>query len=253
MHLPAFRADRTRTDPTNNLVSTADTINKMIVLVQQNLNSPIIQNVLDRIFKQIDDSRGEPGYQPSEVEFCRAVFWWVKHHIHFDSDESALQRLFGIQDLEDGKELLLSPSFLLQMEHPTGDCDDFSTLIATLLIAGGVQGVHFCTIAADSNDPTAFTHVYVKVVDGYGNQFPLDASHGQYPGWETSVQYKQANWTVPSPITHTQTNPVSSPAPDTSADTTFSNLQPLVQNFLIQEIPFVSQFVNNPFLSAIGL
>lgn len=74
-----------------------------------------------------------------------------------------------------------------------GDCDDFVTYGASLLIALGVP-VAFATVAADagSND---YTHVYL-VAYPLGMRTPLDLSHGQYIGWETQNVSRLREWPV---------------------------------------------------------
>lgn len=189
-YLPEYQAEVTRTNPTDNLVSTLDTISKMIGLVNDSASSPIV------IQTAIDIVSGIGKSKPTEMDLIRGIFWWAKHHIHFKEDEQALVQDFGIEDLGTGKELLLSPPYLLSMPQPTGDCDDFSTLIATLLKISGFKRVGFRTIAADRLDPRCFTHVYVIVTLLSGELFPLDASHGGFPGWEHDGIFKQHDWWI---------------------------------------------------------
>jgi transglutaminase-like putative cysteine protease len=113
------------------------------------------------------------------METVRAIYWYVKRHLTFCSDESLLAAQFG---LGPDKELLISPLVLLQMPTPMGDCDDYSLLLASLLKALLVP-VKFVSVAVDEAEPWRFSHVYVKaMVDG--GWLALDASHGSYPGWE---------------------------------------------------------------------
>lgn len=235
MYLPPYAAESVRTNPYDNLTSTTDTINKMIGLVQQNVSSPTIQKALDEIELGL-------GNNTSAEDWCRGIFWYVKKHVKFATDEHTLVQDLGIQDLEDGKELLFSPSYLLQMPTPTGDCDDFSTLIATLLIAAGVQQVFFCTVAADSKDPSAFTHVFVRVMLSNGKMLALDASHGQYPGWETKNQFKQINWPIP---VATPVIPVSSTTPTTTTnDTVKDYAQGYATQLAMSQIPVASDVLS---------
>lgn len=189
-YLPDYQTEIVPTNPRDNLVSTVDTINKMVVLVKESLSSPIVIQTAEGIVAGIGKTT------PTEWDLVRAVFWWCKHHITFKEDEWALVQDFGVSDLGTGKELLLSPSFLLSMPKPTGDCDDYSTLIATFLKLMGFQRVGFRTIAADPFDPNCFTHVYVVVQLSNGHFYTLDASHGAYPGWESEVIFKKHDWWI---------------------------------------------------------
>lgn len=81
-----------------------------------------------------------------------------------------------------------------------GDCDDFSCYLAALLKANGI-GCAFVTVGADERVPTQFSHVYVVAYPvndaGQVERLPLDASHGEYPGWEVPNQYgKYKEWPV---------------------------------------------------------
>ncbi len=189
-YLPEYQAEVVPTNPRDNLVSTVDTINKMIVLVNESVGSPIVIQTAMQIVAGIGK------HSANEMDLIRGVFWWCKHHVMFKEDEAALMQDFGVENLGTGKELLLSPPYLLGMPQPTGDCDDFSTLICTLLKCMGFKRVGFRTIAADSLDPRCFTHVYVIVQLQDGRFYPIDGSHGPYPGWESEVIYKKHDWWI---------------------------------------------------------
>ena len=189
-YLPEYQAEVVATNPRDNLVSTIDTINKMIGLVQESVGSPIVIQTAMGIMQGIGKQ------QPTEMDLLRGVFWWCKHHISFKEDELALVQDFGVENLGTGKELLLSPPYLLGMPKPTGDCDDYSTLICTLLKVMEFKRVGFRTIAAHSLDPRCFTHVYVIVQLGDGSLYPLDASHGPYPGWQSETIFKMHDWWI---------------------------------------------------------
>lgn len=187
-YLPSYEAETTSTNPTNNYVSTTDTIAKMVQLVMESISSPLINSVGEQILQAIGKQN------PTQMDIARAVFWYAKHHVQFKEDEYSLIEDFGITDLGTGKELLLAPAFLLSMQVPKGDCDDFSTLIASLLKVLRFRKVGFRTVAADKHDPKLFTHVYVITEMGDGNVFALDGSHGMYPGWEVQTIYKYHDW-----------------------------------------------------------
>jgi hypothetical protein len=81
-----------------------------------------------------------------------------------------------------------------------GDCDDFSCYLAALLKANGIA-CSFVTVGADDRVPNQFSHVYVVAYpvdeNGQAERLPLDASHGEYPGWEVPNQFgKYKEWPV---------------------------------------------------------
>lgn len=208
MH-PAYLTSEVATSPHSNLASTQDTIAIMQQLVTESLPTPQIAQVAHTIALSLN-----PNSRSTE-DICRKVFWWVKSHTRLVEDEWTLVDRLG-HSREDllygpGKELLLSPAYLVLQDDAErqGDCDDFSTLAATLLIRLGVPrtNVYFITIATDAQAPMDFTHVYLKVrtPDINGQAFrwtdasavpmmALDCSHGKYPGWETKDRYNEMLW-----------------------------------------------------------
>jgi hypothetical protein len=142
------------------------------------------------------------GYSPREC--VRRVFWWVKRNVRFQEDDSIMSRIFGIDpNLNGGRDFLITPDLLLAMNPPMGDCDDFSMLVASMLICLGFIREFgrgwFVTIAADERDPDSYTHVYTKWYCADGSENPyiyIDASHGEYPGWESPKIFKKREWEI---------------------------------------------------------
>ena len=93
-----------------------------------------------------------------------------------------------------------------------GDCDDFSMLLASMLVGSGLPvDVYFTTVAVDDAEPNRWSHVFVKTVfeDDQGNHrtdnqknkrqekvYCLDGSHGAYPGWTTEGIHRLKDWPV---------------------------------------------------------
>lgn len=98
-------------------------------------------------------------------------------------------------------EVLIRPADMSQMDQTggirTGDCDDFSMWLCSVLYAAGVPA-NFATAAAE-RDHENFSHVYVVAYplgqDGVRVRVPVDASHGQYPGWECPAK-RRAEWNI---------------------------------------------------------
>jgi transglutaminase-like putative cysteine protease len=188
-----YSIETVATDPRLNHVSTKDTIVKMCQLVRENLGLPTVSAVAAGILAKTGKAT------PSDIDIIRGTYWWVKQNIRFTEDNDIILSQLGITNLGSGKELLLSPEFLLlQLPNAVGDCDDFSTLLVTLLMQNGVMNNYFCTIAADKYTPDDYTHVYVKTISADGRVISLDTSHGMYPGWETRNIYKSTDWSVVS-------------------------------------------------------
>lgn len=135
-----------------------------------------------------------------QLSLVESAWWWVKRNVQFTQDEeSAVAGGFG----SDVIEILIRPRDMIQLCRTggcrrMGDCDDFSMLLASLLIALGIPAgdVFFRTVAADGRDPNRYSHVYVAARIN-GVMVPLDASHGTNPGWETVNKFgKREDWPV---------------------------------------------------------
>lgn len=197
---PAYAVSEVATNPHSNFVSTRDTISLMRQLVTESISTPQIEALAQKLSMSI----GRVGRTPTTEEIARKVFWWVKTNVRLVEDEWILVDQLG-QDREEilhssGKELLLSPAYLVLQNGADrqGDCDDFSTLTATLLIRMGIPraNIYFCTVAADPVEPRNYSHVYVKLRREDGMFIALDCSHGSYPGWETQERYSEMLWPV---------------------------------------------------------
>lgn len=159
---------RLHTNPLYNDVSTADTLQQMRRVAGISANSPLVRGVANHCL------------QSTVMGTVRRLYWWIKSHIRFESDENILAAQFGIGPTE--ADLIIAPDILLQMPQPMGDCDCLSTLFASLLRSLLIP-CRFVAIAADEIEPNRWSHVYLKaLVDG--QWLPLDVSHGSYPGWE---------------------------------------------------------------------
>jgi hypothetical protein len=174
------------TNPIDTDISTVDTIHQMIAIAKVSSHSPAIIHVVDSLLYNLPKN-------PSNLDLVRAIFWWIKNHVKFVSDESILGSELGYKDLN--QELLIPADTLLHMTQPMGDCDDFSMLVASFMLCIGVP-VWYVAVAVDQEQPWRFSHVYCKVlVDG--ESIPFDASHGKQLGWETKNQvFRRMEWVV---------------------------------------------------------
>ncbi len=128
------------------------------------------------------------------VEYTEAVFRFVRGRLRFVRDEIAAA---PVRELDAATaEVLVRPVDVLRMPASVGDCDDYSMLVASLLLAGGVACA-YVTVAADPSAPDRYSHVYVIAEVAPGQWQSLDASHGSYAGWEVPNRFaKRRVWSI---------------------------------------------------------
>jgi transglutaminase-like putative cysteine protease len=119
---------------------------------------------------------------------AQAIFSWVKRHIRFMTDEAILARYYG---LGPDFELLQKPELLLLFRR--GDCDCFSMLTCSMLQCAGVPS-RLITIAADTDEPERYSHIYAAAELETGELLPMDTSHGPYIGWQAPWCFRRQEW-----------------------------------------------------------
>lgn len=175
----------------NSDVSTRDTIRVMQRLAHGYSRHPSVVMAVSHALTGIDPSL--------QRDVACAIFYWVRTNIRFVEDETLLYEQLGV-DLEDlDKELLIVPPVLLSMPNPQGDCDDFSLLLAAMLLCAGLRP-YFVTVAADPLEPQKFSHIYICVhLADENNHLCLDAGNRLVmvePGWESPRVTRKAIWVV---------------------------------------------------------
>lgn len=138
----------------------------------------------------------------SEVEKVAAVHGHARGGIRFQRDEKTGEGMAGTEE-NPLIEVIVRPRDMARYVDAgmaIGDCDDFSMYCAAMLEAVGVP-CKFVTVAADGRDPEQFSHVYVAAYprggDGSRVRVPVDASHGEYPGWEVENRFgKREEWAI---------------------------------------------------------
>lgn len=81
------------------------------------------------------------------------------------------------------------------IEAGGGDCDDLSTLLASMLLSIG-HDPRFKTIAANPAFPKEFSHVFDQVLIS-GTWFSMDPSVENAPfGWESPVKFMEKTWPI---------------------------------------------------------
>ena len=144
----------------------AQTIDQMRSLVDEALRDPTILRQAKNIVS------GVPAFDDySEAE---ALYNWVRTNIRFTKDPV-------------NKETLYPPSELLQIR--SGDCDDISMLLGTLLMAIGYPA-RLMTVAAGGDD---FSHVYVEGQIN-GQWIPMDPARSDSQFGVAPPAYTRARW-----------------------------------------------------------
>lgn len=180
-----------RTNRYNSDVSTAATISDMQRLARMYSRHPSVAAVVGHALSG--------GGISSHRDIACAIFYWVRANIRFVDDEEILYEQMGVSPEDLDKELLIVPPVLLAMPNPQGDCDDFSVLLASMLLCAGLKPF-FITVAADGLEPQKFSHVYVAVkLPDEGKYLTLDAGNRLPmvpPGWESGKITRKAIWAV---------------------------------------------------------
>ena len=124
---------------------------------------------------------------------AEACWWWAKHYLRFKHHGEQFEVWRG--DLGDPRtklQLLIAPDVLVRMNRMEGDCAIYTMMLAAMLEALGLQW-QIVTAAVDRTQPEIFSHVWPRVVLPGGTE-SLDASHGQYPGWQVPSRDIHRAW-----------------------------------------------------------
>jgi len=160
--------------------ATAQTIRKMCEHVRECLNDPVVKSAAETAL-----GRYGRVALPNLRRRAWGVWWYAKHLIKFVQDETLLASMLN----EHGqRELLNPPPVMLRMKQPQGDCDDYTMLVCALLKCLGVP-FEVVTVAADPTEPDRWSHVYAVALVEDGARFPMDTSHGKFPGWEVPREH----------------------------------------------------------------
>lgn len=150
----------------------SQTVAKMRELIDQALRDPQIKALANNIVHSV------PPHD--DMAEAMAVYQWVLSNIRFTKDPI-------------NKETLFPPSELLR--NRAGDCDDFTMLIATLLMAIGINA-RAITVSAPSEDTSQFSHIYPEAqIDG--SWVPLDAARPDASfGTAPAMYYRMRAWSL---------------------------------------------------------
>lgn len=129
------------------------------------------------------DIAGLDGRSPDFDKAC-AVYWWLKGTIRYVP-------VPGTNPLVD--QTLITPTAVLGMPEPIGDCPQFSMLACAMLRALCINSC-YVTIKAEERAPELWSHIYNTVEVAPGTWMPFDSSNGPEPGAEYARPFKRRVW-----------------------------------------------------------
>jgi len=125
------------------------------------------------------------GSRPQCAADIAACVWaWCKRNMEFLTDQRHLAQL----GLPVERELLISPKVMARMSQRKGDCDCFVMMACSMCAALGVTPL-IKTFKCDADDRNLWSHVCAAVLLENGDARSLDASHGDYFGWEVPAAH----------------------------------------------------------------
>ncbi len=156
---------------------TATSIRIMCEDARQSANDQGVRETAAAAVAQLGNLSGD---MDDAARIAAGAWWYCKLFVKFVHHESIIRQRLGQAGHLQG---LISPAVLIRMDRPEGDCAIFSSCIAAFLQALGVP-FEFVTVAANPSEPDVYSHVFLYAVMPDGRRIPLDASHGDYPGWQ---------------------------------------------------------------------
>jgi hypothetical protein len=206
--LPGLNIARYPTDPRDSDGATARTVELMCAQINRAAGDPVLRSAARDAVRRF---RGGPLYALARIDpwkspqaICESAWWWVKHALKFVHHDGMIAVWFNERDQ---LQLLIAPDLLLRMFKPRGDCAIYTMLICGMLKCFRVP-YELVTAAVNPDEPDVFSHVYPRAVMANGRRIPLDASHGDYPGWEVPRQH-----TLRKQVWDEDANPIPDEAP----------------------------------------
>jgi hypothetical protein len=165
----------------------AATIRDVVAYVRKDAAAPFIQEEARRA---VELGNGDPNF---------GIWQMLKPSMRFKQDEKIADDLQSDDPRKsDTIEVLIRPVdqwMLIKLRGiGVGDCDCYHMYAACLLTALGIP-CSLVTVSAHPARPHEFSHVYLA---SYWNgvRFPLDISHGEYPGWECPNLGRIKEWPI---------------------------------------------------------
>jgi hypothetical protein len=169
---------------------TTDTVSHMVKYAREDAQRRALQIAAQDVRTLSEGS--------SHRALAAGVHYFLRTRVRYDADSKLAAAIGAPLD----SEILIRPADLLMMKDPRGDCDEFASSAAALLLALDVP-VFIKTVKCNPLARHVWSHVYVVARMEDGTLLPLDCSHGPYPGWETSPIFHSKLWPV-HPLMNTQ-------------------------------------------------
>lgn len=186
---PAAQVTRFQGDLQDPDTATAQTVEVMCNLIDKASQDPVLQSAAR---DAVNRFKGGPmfalaGVNPwtSQAAQACSAWWWTKQGLKFIHHDGLIQVWLGERDQ---LQLLVSPDLLLRMKDPRGDCAIYTMLECAMLKALGIQ--YQIVTAAVTPESPVYDHVWGRAVLSDGRQIDLDASHGDYPGWQVPYEHR---------------------------------------------------------------
>jgi hypothetical protein len=160
-------------------VATEQTVRLMCEHVHRAARDPLVRQTAHQAAKTWGQF-GPTVVFSAEPRPAQGCFWWAKHYVKA-VPHSQFKALLAAYP--EKRQLLVAPEVVLRAPNPAGDCSTFSMFLASMLESLGI-GWELVTVAVDPEDPSLYSHVFVRAVFADGRRITLDGSHGKYPGWE---------------------------------------------------------------------
>jgi transglutaminase-like putative cysteine protease len=128
-----------------------------------------------------------------QAQQLAGIFEWLRRNLRYVEDK----QLAFFRPTPDDAEVLIRPADLVRMEHPQGDCDEYSMCARSLMLACGIPAA-FVTVEADEDVHGAYSHVYVIAYSDRG-PVPFDAipATRRGLGYEVTPTGKRRVWPAP--------------------------------------------------------
>lgn len=196
-------------------VATAEVVQRMAELARASASDPVFVDCAARAVEQfrggpiwfaagIDPFNDAAGDGRRELALAESAWWWAKVYLKFVHHNRLIWDRLRERDQW---QLLISPDVLVRMWPMRGDCAVYSSLIAAMLQVLGVPW-ELQTVAVDAEQPSVYSHVFVRAILPNGRRVSLDASHGDVPGWHVP-----AHDVFRSQVWNSQGRPVPDAAP----------------------------------------
>lgn len=182
--------------------ATEQTVAEMARQIQQAARDLLVQQCAVNAVRSF---RGGPGWIGAGIDpfsnlqcMAESCWWWCKHFLRFVHHGSMFEAWSA--DLGDPRtklQLLIAPDVLVRMRRMEGDCAIYTMMLCAMLASLGIQ-FEIVTLAVDQMQPEIFSHVFARAVMPNGRRESLDASHGDYPGWQVPARDIHREWTFDS-------------------------------------------------------